>query len=125
MVSAGVESGCGVMANRSWGYKASEMVYERFLERIATTGQILLPELNMSEDGMTGAGLDELRLQAENARLKSALVDIFHVTLELTVQSTLSASGPGERISKIVFDALGEDTLRELLRLRREEKKGE
>ena len=69
------------MANHSWGYQASEMVYERFLERIATTGQILLPELNMSEDGMTGAGLDELRLQAENARLKSALVDIFHVTL--------------------------------------------
>ena len=108
------------MVNRSWGYKASEMVYERFLKRLAMVGQVFLLMTNSITDGMTGADLNELRLQEENARLRSALVDIFHVTLELTVQSTLSASGPGERISKIVFDVLGEDTLRELLRLRHE-----
>jgi len=113
------------MANHSWGYQASEMVYERFLKRLAMVGRMMNDSIT---DGIMGAGFvgtDELRLREENTRLRAALVDIFHVTLELTVQSTLSASGPGERISKIVFDALGEDTLRELLRLRREEKKGE
>lgn len=46
-------------------------------------------------------------LKDQNAKLRTALTEANTVTLELTVQSRLSAAGPGVKISNICLHALG------------------
>lgn len=70
-----------------------------------------------SDWGMDGEEVLEAAeaLLTDRKALESALVEIYLITLQLTVQSRIAAAEPGTLISNCVFETLGEERLNELL----------